>query len=354
MRKFAFLANASDPVKAGFHKREEMKMKFTKLIASVVVSTVAITLSTTSWAADVLKFAHVYEVGHPLHKGALQAAEQVEKATDGRVKIEVFPASSLGKEAAINEGLGLGTVDIIYTGAGFAGTSYGPISMTDFPFTLRGLDHWKAYRDSDLFIEISDGYKNATGGNQVAALSYYGARHVTSNKPILSPADMKDLKIRVPNAPAYVMFPKEVGANPTPMAFSEVYLALQQGVVDAQENPLPTIQAKKFHEVQSNINLTGHITNSTLTVISSAKLATLSDADQAAVLKALKETANWVTDEIAKSEANLASWFESQGAKVNTVDRTPFIEAVRPALTAEGMPFSKDVYERLQAIPGNN
>lgn len=326
-----------------------MKTSLSKKLA--VVTACAFAFSAT--AAEQLKFAHVYEVSHPLHAAAEMAAEQVEAATNGRVQIEVFPASQLGKEAALNEGISLGTVDIIYTGAGFAGTIYGPISMTDYPFTLRGLDHWRSYRDSDLFAEISDGFKKASGGSQVMAISYYGSRHVTSNKPILTPADMKGLKIRVPNAPAYVMFPKEVGANPTPMAFSEVYLALQQGVVDAQENPLPTIQAKRFHEVQSNINLTGHITNSTITLASSRRLDSLSDADRAAVETALKETADWVTAQIEQSEADLVGWFENEGATVNVVDRAPFMAAVKPALVAEGLPFSKDQYNRLQALNGN-
>lgn len=325
-------------------------MKLTSFIGAAVL-----TASTLAGAfpasADVLKFAHVYEVDHPLHKAALKAAELFNASTDGRHTIEVFPASSLGKEAALNEGLSLGTVDIIYTGAGFAGSIYGPASMTDFPFTLRNLKHWEAYYDSDVFGEVAQGYSDATGGNEIAAVSYYGSRHVTSNKPILTPEDMVDLKIRVPNAPAYVLFPKAIGANPTPMAFSEVYLALQQGVVDAQENPLPTIQAKRFHEVQTDINLTGHITNSTFTVVSAVRLMQLSEEDKAALYDALSQTADMVTADIVQSEADLVGWFRDQGVNVNEVDRAPFIEAVAPALTAGDMPFSQELYQRLQAVP---
>ncbi len=303
-----------------------------------------------SATAATLKFAHVYEVGHPLHKAALMAAEQIEKSTAGRLEVKVFPASSLGKEKALNEAQSLGTIDIIYTGAGFAGSIYGPISISDFPFTLRSLAHWRAYGRSDLFRELTDGFAKATGGNRIVAISYYGTRHVTSKTPIMKPADMKGLKIRVPNAPAYVLFPKAVGANPTPMAFSEVYLALQQGVVDAQENPLPTIKAKKFYEVQSNINLTGHITNSTFTIVSGFTFNRLSDADRTVVVKALRDTADWVTAQIVKSENELVGWFRDKGIKVNEIDRTPFMAAVAPALQGRGMPFSGDVYKRLQAI----
>lgn len=325
-------------------------MKFTSIIGAAVVTASTIA-GAYSASADTLKFAHVYEVGHPLHAAALKAAELFNERTGGRHSIEVFPASSLGKEAALNEGLSLGTVDIIYTGAGFAGSIYGPASMTDFPFTLRNLKHWEAYYNSDAFDEVAKGYADATGGNEIAAVSYYGSRHVTSNKPILTPADMKDLKIRVPNAPAYVLFPQAVGANPTPMAFAEVYLALQQGVVDAQENPLPTIQAKKFHEVQSDINLTGHIINSTFTVVSGVRLMQMSDEDKAALYSALSETADMVTEQIIQSEADLVGWFRDQGVNVNEVDRAPFIAAVAPALTGGDLPFSQELYERLQAVP---
>ena len=183
-------------------------------------------------------------------------------ATEGRYGIEVFPASSLGKEVDINEGLGLGTVDIIYTGQLFAGRSYGPLAIGGAPFMFRDYDHWDKFRNSELFSELAQGYTNASG-NHITAMTYYGARHVTSNKPILQPSDMEGLKIRVPNAPLYMMFPEATGANPAPIAFAEVYLALQQGTVDAQEKS-PTILAKKFYEVQSNINLTGHITDALL------------------------------------------------------------------------------------------
>ena len=323
-------------------------MKPNKLLCALVFA--ALTVAGAA-KADELKFAHVYETSHPLHAAAEMAAEMFADRTGGRHSIAVFPASSLGKESDLNEGLSLGTIDIIYTGAGFAGSIYGPISMTDFPFTLRNLDHWRAYLESDVFDEVSRAYSDAAGGHEIMSTSYYGSRHVTSNKPILTPGDMRDLKIRVPNAPAYVLFPEAVGANPTPMAFAEVYLALQQGVVDAQENPLPTIQAKKFHEVQSNINLTGHITNSTFTVVSGLTLDKLSAADRRILDEILDETADWVTDQIVASEAELVGWFRSQGTTVNEVDRGPFIAAVAPALTAGDLPFSKDLYERLQAIP---
>lgn len=281
-------------------------------------------------AAEKIKFAHVYETSEPYHKWALWAGEEIQKRTSGRYDIEVFPASALGKETDLNEGLGLGTVDIIYTSAQFAGRSYGPIAISGAPFMFRDFDHWRAYTNSDLFKEQGEGYKGATG-NEVIAMTYYGERHVTSNKAINTSADMMDLKIRVPNAPLYMMFPKAVGANPAPIAFAEVYLALQQGVVDAQENPLPTIKAKKFYEVQSHINLTGHITDSLLTIASGNIWNRLSNEDKDIFTTVLKEAAANCSNDIAQAEVDLIAWFEEQGVTVNKVDRKPFRDATIPS-----------------------
>ncbi|MBL4805733.1 MAG: sialic acid TRAP transporter substrate-binding protein SiaP [Rhodobacteraceae bacterium] len=298
--------------------------------------------------ADTLKWAHVYEEASPYHQTALWAAEQIAERTDGRVEINVFPASSLGKEVEINEGLGIGAVDIIYTGPSFVERYYGPIAISDYPFIMRGYDHWLTYRTSDLFGELSDGYHDATG-NQVLGLVYYGQRHVTSNFPILVPSDMEGLKIRVPNSPVMLMFPNAVGANPTPMAFSEVYLALQQGVVDAQENPLPTIQFKKFYEVQTNINLTGHILNSLLIIISDDALAGTGD-DEAIVREVLDAAAMMASEEIYASEQSLIAWFREQGITVNEIDKGPFQEAVLPMLLGDDVPYTQDHFDRLQAL----
>lgn len=320
-----------------------------KTVRSVALAGTLVCASITGAMSAELKWAHVYEEGSDYHQVALWAADEVAKRTDGRVEIKVFPASSLGKEVEINEGLGIGSVDIIYTGPSFVERYYGPIAISDYPFIMRGYDHWKTYRGSDLFKELSDGYKEATGST-VMGLVYYGQRHVTSSFPILKPEDMKGLKIRVPNSPVMLMFPNAVGANPTPMAFSEVYLALQQGVVDAQENPLPTIKFKKFYEVQSNINLTGHILNSLLIIASDSAMSNMGD-DAPAVQDVLKEAAAKVSQSIYQQEQDLVSWFREQGIKVNEVDKGPFQEAVKPMLTDESkVPYTLEQFKRLQAL----
>ena len=290
------------------------------------------------------------------HRTAVWAAGEIAKRTNNRYTVEVFPASQLGKETDINQGLTLGTVDMIITGQLFAGRNYGPISIGGAPFMFRDFDHWKKYSTSKVFDELADGYQKATGGNKVVAVTYYGERHVTANKAINKPEDMKNLKIRVPDAPLYTLFPRAVGANPTPIAFAEVYLALQNKTVDAEENPLPTIEAKKFYEVQTHINLTGHITEALLTIIGAPLWAKLSDADKKIFTEVYREAAARATTEIVDAEKKLAVDFAKRGKTVVKVDRKPFIAAVqkyyKEGKLPDGgpLPWSKDDYDKLQAL----
>jgi tripartite ATP-independent transporter DctP family solute receptor len=271
-----------------------------------------------------LKWAHVYETSEPYHTAAVW--------TD------------------INQGLTLGTVDIIYTGQLFAGRTYGPLAIGGAPFMFRDFDHWKRYSTSPLFAELSEGYRQKSGGNKVAAITYYGERHVTSNKAINRPEDMKGLKIRVPDAPLYTMFPRAVGANPTPIAFAEVYLALQNGTVDAQENPLPTIDAKKFYEVQKYIVLTGHITDAILTIVGGPTWNKLSDADRKIFEEVLREAAAKATAEIVDIEKKMSAEFTKRGKTVVVVDRKPFRDATMKLHNGPDATWPKDVYDKLQAL----
>jgi tripartite ATP-independent transporter DctP family solute receptor len=273
----------------------------------------------------------------------------MKKRTNGAVEIQVFPASSIGKESDINEGLALGTVDIIYTGQLFAGRAYGPLALGGAPFMFRDFGHWQAFRKSELFRDLSDGYKKKTG-HDIVSMTYYGERHVTSRTLITKPEDMKGMKIRVPDAPLYRMFPEAVGANPTPIAFAEVYLALSQGVVDAQENPLTTIQAKKFHEPNKFIALTGHIADALLTIVAQPTLARLKPAERDMLLAILREAAEQCTADIVKNEKELVAWFRSQGVTVTEVDRAPFRAAVAPRHLGPAATWDKATYDRLQAI----
>jgi tripartite ATP-independent transporter DctP family solute receptor len=322
-----------------------------KTVAACALTAGAVGLLDTAFAQTKLKWAHAYETSEPFHKWSVWAAEEIKKRSHGKYDIQVFPASSLGKESDINQGLTLGTVDIILTGASFAGRTYPPLAVSYFPFIFRDAEHQLKYAKSDVFRELSEGYDKKSG-NHITALNYYGARHVTSSaaKPISKPEDMKGLKIRVPDAPAYMAFPKALGANPTPIAFAEVYLALQSGTVDAQENPLPTIEAKKFYEVQKNISLTGHIIDSLLTIVSGQLWTKLSASEKKMFTDVMQEAAEKTGREIIASEARLVEEFKKKGNNVITVDKNAFRDAVLKNTKPTDQGYRQQDYDRITAI----
>jgi tripartite ATP-independent transporter DctP family solute receptor len=292
----------------------------------------AVAFAAPAAAQTKLKWAHVYEVAEPYHTEAVWAAEEIKKRTNGRYEISVFPASQLGNENQINEGLGLGTVDMIYTGVAFAASIHKPVGITNAPFVLRDFDHFMAYRTSPLFRQIVKGYEDKTR-HKVITLTYYGQRHVTANKPINKPEDMKGMKLRVPPAPLFLMFTKSVGANATPIAFAEVYLALQQGTVDGQENPLP-----------------GHITESLLTIVGSHVWPKLSDEDKKIFEEVLAQAADKATRQIRESEQKLADEFKKLGKTVIVPDREAFRAAALPLHNDGSGGWSKADYDALQGL----
>ena len=321
---------------------------YLRLIGAAII---ALVIGGPAWAQTKLRWAHVYEITEPYHTEALWAASEIRKRTNGRFDITVFPASQLGNENQLNEALGFGAIDIIYVGINFVAATYPPLGISGAPFMLRDLDHWKAYRDSKLFSELVQGYDEKTR-HKITALTYYGQRHVTANRRISKPEDMQGMKLRVPPAPLFLMFTKSVGADATPIAFSDVYTALQQGLVDGQENPLPTIMAKKFYEVQSHIVLTGHITESMVPVIGSHVWNKLTPDDQKVFAETLKEAAAKATESIEASERILADEFRKLGVTVVEPDREAFRKAAIPLHNdaSVGAGWTRVQYDELQAL----
>ncbi|GLR69328.1 sialic acid TRAP transporter substrate-binding protein SiaP [Agaribacter marinus] len=325
------------------------------IIASIsIILLLSVSTSTSAKRDDtntrVVRWAHVYEPSHALHKWALWASEEIYKQTDGRYKIEVYASSSLGKEAHINQSLSLGSLDIIYTGTSFASQIYKPLGLSEMPYIFEDYTHWQRFVNSPVFTGLANEYKRLSGGNVIVSSTYYGERHLTSNRPVITPEQIEGLKIRVPGAAVYQLFPLSLGAKPSPISFSEVYLAIQQGVVDAQENPLPTIQAKKFYEVQSHINLTGHILGSILAVVSGRTWNELSPDDQRIFTTVLNQAAEKVSSETRFNEQNLSSWFEAQGITINQVNRSAFRQKVLGFYEHTTFSYDRDIYESIQAL----
>ena len=205
-----------------------------------------------------------------------------------------------------------------------------------------------AYAKSPVFKEMVDEFRAKTG-IQVTAYTYYGARHTTSQKAFTNCEGMKGLKIRVPDVPAYTATPKACGANPTPIAFAEVYLALQNGTVDAQENPLTTIEAKKFYEVQKAIMLTGHIVDGLTTQIAPHIWNKLTEAEKTMFTDVTREAATRATAEIKKREGELVDEFKKKGLQIVAVDRKSFQDAVLKSSPLESMGFTKADFDKIQA-----
>jgi len=321
-----------------------------KKLTIALVASVALMAATTAGQAQIkLKWAHVYETSEPFHTASVWAAQEINKRTNNRYAIDVYPASQLGKEADINQGLSLGSVDIIISGSSFAAKSYPPIGVTYYPYTFRDADHLLAYTKSDVFKELAKGYEDKTG-HHIVAVTYYGVRHTSSNKPIKTCADMKGLKIRVPDVPAYLAMPRACGANTAPIAFAEVYLALQNGTVEAQENPLTTIEAKKFYEVQKHIVLTGHIVDHLNTIISASLWKKLSDEDRKIFTDVAQEAAAKATAEIKVNEAKLVDFFKEKGLTVTEINKNEFRDVVLKNVTFESFGYRKADWDRIQAI----
>ena len=300
-------------------------------------------------AQQKLKWAHVYESSEPFHTESVWAAEEIKKRSNGKFDIQVFPASSLGKETDINQGLTLGSVDIIISGPSFAARTLPRFGIAYYPFIFRDGDHLLAYSKSALFQEIANEFRAKTG-IQVTAYTYYGARQTSAQKPFKECADVKGLKIRVPDAPAYTATWQACGANPTPIAFAEVYLALQNGTVDAQENPLTTIEAKKFFEVQKFIMLTSHIVDGVITMVAPHVWKTLSPTEQKMFTEVMQEAAARASTKIKKREAELMDIFKKKGLNLVEVNRKSFQDTVLKVKPVESLGQSRADYDRIQAL----
>ncbi|MBP6813594.1 MAG: sialic acid TRAP transporter substrate-binding protein SiaP [Burkholderiaceae bacterium] len=320
-----------------------------KLIATLIAACAALTVAAPATAQTKLKWAHVYEASEPYHKWSVWAADEIKKRTSGKYDIQVYPASSLGKETDINQGLALGTVDMIISGPSFAARSLPRLGIAYYPFIFKDADHLLAYSKSEVFKEMVDQYRAKTG-IQMTAYTYYGARHTTSNRAFTDCAGMKGLKIRVPDVPVYMATPKSCGANPTPIAFAEVYLALQNGTVEAQENPLTTIEAKKFFEVQKHIMLTGHIVDGLVTQVGPHVWSKLSDAEKKLFSDVTQEAAAKATADIKKRESELTDEFKKKGLNIVQVDRAGFQQAVLKNATLESLGFDKKDFDRINAL----
>jgi tripartite ATP-independent transporter DctP family solute receptor len=303
---------------------------------------------TAAAAADVtLKLGHLANEENVWHKAALKFAEEVAGLTEGRVEVQVFPNESLGKEMDLINGMQLGTIDMTITGESLQ--NWAPkAALLAVPYAYTSLEAMDAVAGGPIGDEIEAQILERA---QVRPLAYFarGPRNLTSKRPITSPDELNGLKLRVPNVPLFVEVWRTLGAQPTPMAFSEVFTSLQNGTIDAQENPLALIKSASFAEVQSHVNLTEHVRSWIYLVIGELSFNKLSDADKAAVQEAADRAQAYERELFLADEAKLREDLEKAGMTFVEVDKAAFAAKAKDAVLANVSDEIRPTVEKLFA-----
>ncbi len=278
----------------------------------------------------VITLGHALSDGTPASDGINDFAARVEEETEGRVSFDIYPNSQLGSETEMIEQMQLGQLDAGAIMVGTFQTIDQRFAVEDLPYAWNGIEAARAAYDGQ-WGDFLAGLISEQGMTEIAYVEW-GFRHMTSNiKPIKEPEDMKGLNIRISPAALREDAFKQVGAIPTQMSFSELYSALQTGVVDAQENPLPTIVAAGFAEVQKYLSLTGHFYNTVMFVVNTDVWNKISPEDQAIILAAAEDMEKEVrVNNDASVESNLQA-LRDAGMEINDdVDTAAFREAMLP------------------------
>lgn len=314
----------------------------------VLAGVLVLGLAAAANAADfVFKLGHIADPENPYAKGAEKFAQLVKEKTGGKVEIQVFPSSQLGNQRDLVEGTQFGTIDFTMTSTAVLGNFLPQVAVFDLPFIFRDVQH--AYKALDTVgMEIAQKLQG------MKLLAYYenGVRHMTNSKrPIRKPEDMKGLKIRVMEQPIYIEMIKALGGNPTPMAFGELFTALQQGVVDGQENPAAHIYTARFFEVQKYISLTAHTYSAEPMLVSLAAWNKLPKELQEKVQAAANESKDWQRDLCRQLEEGYWTKIQESGkSEINRdVDKQAFADATRGVWAMFEKKVGKENIEKIVA-----
>ena len=292
-------------------------------------------------------------IGHPPGQSFVVASEKfkemVEKRSNGRLKVEIFHSSQLGGEREMQEMVALGTLEMSVSGIVVV---YEPLyALLEAPYLCRDREHVKKMMASPVVAELGQTLLNK--GIRMVGFYENGYRNITNSKrPINTPADVKGLKIRTPENLAQLETFKAMGAVATPMAFSELYNALSQGVVDGQENPLQNIWTSKMYEVQKYLTMTGHIYNSAY-ILASNKFWMGLPADLRKIAEdSLKEASDWQLDFVANLDKQLITDLKAKGMQVTFPDQEAFRKATAPAYDAFYAKFGDRAKKIIETIRG--
>jgi tripartite ATP-independent transporter DctP family solute receptor len=301
-------------------------------------------------AQTVLKIGHVLAKGSHYDIGANVFCENLDKNTQGRYKCQVYPASALGGEREQIEAVQIGTQDLVITSTGPVGNFVPEMKVVDVPFLFRDYDHARKVLDGKIGQDMLA--KFSSHGLVALAWSENGFRHMTNNKrAIVSAADASGLKMRTMENKVHMEGYRAFGIQPTPMAFPEVFGALQQGVVDGQENPIPVILASKFSQVQKHLSLTGHVYSPALIITSPRVMSKLSDADKKAFQDAANKSVAATRKKVNDDEATGIAQLEREGMQVvKKVNSASFNDALKGPYASYAKEFGADKIAAIQAV----
>lgn len=296
----------------------------------------------------VLKLGHAVAPEHPYHLGAIKYAELIAQRTKNKVKIDVYPSTQLGNERDMVEGLQLGTIDLVVTSTGPLGSFVPRMFVVDLPFLFRDREHAYKVLDGPVGRELLEAF-SARG---IKGLAFWenGFRQITNNvRPIEKPEDLKGIKIRTMENKVHLAAFKAFGASPTPMAWSEVYTALQQKTIDGQENPIAIVYYQKIYEVQKYLTLTGHFYSPTPLLMSLKAFNNLPPNIQKIMLDTAVECATYERNLLRDSEAKQLAELKAKGMQVSTPNKQLFQEAAAPVYREFESQFGKEMIRQIIA-----
>ena len=283
---------------------------------------------------------------HTWFKGFDHFAELLDKKSHGRLKLEVYPSEQLAKEIEAIRLIQAGVIEMTITGSTLSNWTE-IMAFCELPFLLRDAKDMKILINGPVGKRMEDAMIAKTG---LRPLGYFrrGDRHLTSNRPIAHPKDLEGLIIRVPSVPSFVTAWSELGAKPTPMAFSEVFTSLQQGTIEAQENPFAMIKNAGFAEVQGYLNLTGHVVSWAYPVVGEKQFQKLPKDLQHIFLEAAKEMQVYEHHLFVENEKNVQQELKAKGMKFVTVDKEAFIKKCEKGIYESLSPEMQLVYQEVK------
>ncbi|MBU0724901.1 MAG: TRAP transporter substrate-binding protein [Alphaproteobacteria bacterium] len=281
-----------------------------------------------------LKFGHVGGPGSLFELSANEFAKRANAKLGDKAKVVTFGSSQLGGDKELMQKLKLGTVEFALPSTVMS-SEVDAFGMFEMPYLVKNRDHMKKIEAEVIWPTLAP--MAEAKGFKILGVWENGFRHITNNaRPIVKPEDLKGIKLRVPQGKWRVKMFQIYGSNPSPMALSEVFVALQTGVMDGQENPLTQIYSSKFQEVQKYLSMTGHVYTPAYIVAGARKWASL-PADVRSILEATaKETQAYVYEQAEKLEGDLLAKIKAAGVTVNEADKDAFIAASKDVYTEFG------------------